>query len=66
MGRRQKEPADRPTYITAGFYAGELRVIEETMKRWGCSQSQALRILVRMAAGAPAPQPFTPEGEEPE
>lgn len=51
MGRPKKEPAERATYITAGFYPAELRAIERVMRRWNINQSAAIRLLLRRGAG---------------
>lgn len=47
MGRKKVEPEDRPTYVTAGLYAEEMHAVNRTMRRWGITQSAAIRLLIR-------------------
>jgi hypothetical protein len=42
----------------------ELRIIERTMESLGCSQSAAVRILIRKAAQAASASPFVPTEQE--
>lgn len=60
MGQKKKDPAERMTYITAGFTQRELRIIERAMEAFGITQSAAIRMLVRRGARGPAVSPFTP------
>jgi hypothetical protein len=64
MGRTKKEPADRPKYLTAGFYAEEISAIKRTMDDLGISQSAAIRLLVRRGSRSTAQPPdHTDKGE---
>lgn len=54
MGQKKKDPAERMTYITAGFTQRELRIIERAMEAFGITQSAAIRMLVRRGARGPA------------
>lgn len=66
MGRKKKEPGTGPTYMTVGFYPEEFALITRVMRRWGITQSAAVRLLVRHGGGLSDPDgnPFTPTQTE--
>ena len=57
MPRRKLGPGEGKTYITIGLDPEELDVMERVMSFYRCSQSAAIRLLVRNAA------PHTPMAE---
>jgi hypothetical protein len=65
MGRRKKEPGQTMTYITAGLTAEELDLMERTMAFYRCSQSAAIRLLIRNGAlTTPMAAPSPPKKED--
>lgn len=68
MPRRKLGPGEGKTYITFGLDAEELDVMERVMKYYRCTQSAALRLLIRTAEAhtpmAPRKNPSPPtEGD---
>jgi hypothetical protein len=52
-GRKKLADEQKPTYITAGFYAEEEKIIKRCMERWRLGRSAAIRLLVRSAYSDP-------------
>lgn len=65
MPRRKLGPGEGKTYITFGLDPEELRAMETVMKFYRCSQSAALRLLIRNGAEhTPMAPPLHPQPKE--